>query len=101
LRQRETNLGKAQALGGAAVLLGDPNRVNTDLEKLQAVTPADIQRVAQKYFTDQNRYVLYYLPESQRPKASGANKILRRRGTSPTVREGSQALTGTKGAYAK
>src|SRR5258708_2558601 len=71
LRQRETNLGKAQALGGAAVLLGDPNRVNTDLDKLQAVTAADIQRVAQKYFTDQNRYVLYYLPESQRP-ASGA-----------------------------
>src|SRR5438128_7313566 len=31
LRQRETNLGKAQSLGGAAVLLGDPNRVNTDL----------------------------------------------------------------------
>src|SRR6266446_4462501 len=76
LRQRETNLGKAQALGGAAVLLGDPNRVNTDLEKLQAVTAADIQRVAQKYFTDQNRLVLYYLPESQRPPATGANKML-------------------------
>ena len=70
LRQRETNLGKALGLGGAAVLLGDPNRVNTDLGKLQAVTAADVQRVANKYFTDKNRYVFIYLPESMRPAAN-------------------------------
>ena len=90
LRQRETNNGKANALGQAAVLLGDQNRVNTELEQLQAVTAADVQRVAKKYFTDQNRYVFIYLPESMRP-ASGANKM-------------SQALNGitlVKGAYAK
>jgi zinc protease len=68
LRQRETSLGKGQALGRAAVLLGDPNRVNTDLERLQAVTAADVQRVAKKYFTDDNAYVFYYLPESERAK---------------------------------
>jgi len=71
LRQRETSLGKSKALGRAAVILGDPNRVNTDLDRLQAVTAADIQRVAQKYLTDNNRYVIYYLPESERPKTSG------------------------------
>ena len=75
LRQRETNLGRSQTLGDAAVLLGDPNRVNTDLDRLQAVTAAEVQRVAKKYFTDQNRYVFFYLPESQRPKsASGGGK---------------------------
>lgn len=68
LRQRETSNGKAQALGEAAVLLGDPNRVNTDLDKLQAVTAADVQRVMKKYFTDANRMVLYYLPEASKPK---------------------------------
>jgi zinc protease len=68
LRELETNNGKADALGEAAVLLKDPNRVNTDTEKLQLVTAADVQRVMQKYFTDQNRIVLYYLPESERPK---------------------------------
>jgi zinc protease len=73
LQQRETSLGKSQALGRAAVVLGDPNRVNTDLDKLQAVTAADIQRVAQKYLTDNNRYVIYYLPESERPKTTGNN----------------------------
>src|SRR5216684_615402 len=74
LRQRETNNGKAGALGQAAVLLGDPNRVNTDLEKLQAVTAADVQRVAAKYFTDANRFVFYYLPESARPAGGPENK---------------------------
>jgi zinc protease len=73
LQQRETSLGKSLALGRAAVVLGNPNGVNTDLDRLQAVTAADIQRVAQKYLTDNNRYVIYYLPESERPKTSGNN----------------------------
>jgi zinc protease len=64
LRQRETSNGKALALGEAAVLLGDPARVNTDLSRLQAVTAADVQRVMKKYFGDQNRLVLYYLPQA-------------------------------------
>ena len=68
LRNRETDLGKSQTLGEAAVLLGDPNRANTDLPRLLAVTPADIQRVAKKYLKDTNRDVFYYLPESERPK---------------------------------
>ena len=66
LRERETNEGKAEALGEATVLLGDPNRANTGLARLQAVTAADIQRVMKKYFTDANRLVLYYLPEASK-----------------------------------
>jgi zinc protease len=65
LRQRETSNGKALALGEAAVLFGDPNRANSDLARLQAVTAADIQRVMKKYLTDNNRMVLYYLPETK------------------------------------
>ena len=71
LRQRETSNGKALALGEAAVLLGDPARVNTDLARLQAVTAADIQRVMKKYFTDTNRFVLYYLPEATKQAKEG------------------------------
>jgi zinc protease len=70
LREREASNGKALALGEAA-LLGDPNRVNTDLARLQAVTAADVQRVMKKYFTEQNRLVLYYLPESAKPAQEG------------------------------
>jgi len=72
LRQRETNDGKAAALGEAAVLLGDPNRVNTDLPRLQAVTAADVQRVMKKYFTDSNRLVITYLPETAKTEKTGA-----------------------------
>jgi zinc protease len=71
LRSRETSNGKAQALGDAAVLLGDPARVNSDLARLQAVTAADVQRAMKKYFTDANRMVLYYLPEASKPKQEG------------------------------
>src|SRR5215217_4131954 len=71
LRQRETSNGKALALGEAAVLLGDAARVNTGLDRLQAVTAADIQRVMKKYFTDTNRLVLYYLPEALKKSGEG------------------------------
>lgn len=71
LRQRETSNGKALALGEAAVLLGDPARVNTDLARLQAVTAADVQRVMKKYFGDGNRMVLYYLPEATKQAKGG------------------------------
>lgn len=70
LRERETSNGKAFALARAAVLLGDAARVNTDIEKLQAVTAADIQRVMRKYFTDTNRVVITYQAESMRPKTT-------------------------------
>ena len=70
LREREASNGKALALGEAA-MLGDPGRVNTDLARLQAVTAADVQRVMKKYFTDQNRLVLYYLPQSAKPAQEG------------------------------
>ncbi len=73
LRQRETSNGKALSLGEAAVLLGDPARVNTDLGRLQAVTAADLQRVMKKYFADNNRMVLYYLPEASKPAKKEGN----------------------------
>lgn len=71
LQGRETNDGKASALAYAAVMLRDPARVNTDIARLQAVTAADIQRVMKKYFTENNRVVIYYLPESMRTPAGG------------------------------
>jgi zinc protease len=63
LRELQTNDGKAHALGDAAVLLGDPNRINTDIKELEAVTAADVQRVMQKYMTEKNRVVIYYQAE--------------------------------------
>ncbi|MDT7690334.1 MAG: zinc protease [Acidobacteriota bacterium] len=72
LRDRETNSGKAFAIGRAAVLVGDARRVNTDIERLQAVTAADVQRVMKKYFTDSNRVVITYTAGPQTQGTAGA-----------------------------
>ena len=60
LRSRETAEGQAFAVGEALATFGDPERVNTELTRLQGVTAADIQRVAVRYFTPENRLVVHY-----------------------------------------
>jgi zinc protease len=62
---------KASAIGNAAVVLDNPNLVNDELARFQAVTAADVQRVARKYFTEENRSVIYMLPEAMRPEDNG------------------------------
>jgi zinc protease len=72
LRSRETASGQAFALGEAAVSFSDPERVNTDIARLQSVTAADVQRVAQKYFTTENRVVIRY--ENGKEEQGGQSK---------------------------
>ncbi len=67
LRERETVDGRAAALGRAILIEGDARKVNTDIAELQAVTAADVQRVARLYLDDDRRVVVRYLPESARP----------------------------------
>jgi predicted Zn-dependent peptidase len=43
---------------------GDPNLINTEIERFRKVTREDIRRVAQKYLIDTNRVAIYYLPKS-------------------------------------
>ncbi|GBC81133.1 putative zinc protease [bacterium HR10] len=68
---RQSNQGKADALGRAAVLGKDPARVNTEVERILAVTPEEIQRVARRYFTETNRIVLTILPQQLEEKRPG------------------------------
>ena len=48
------------------VYLGDANLINKELDRYMKVTAADLQAVAKKYFTKENRTVLYYLPDSSK-----------------------------------
>lgn len=67
LRERETIDGRAFAIGYALNTAGDPALANRQLAELQAVTAADVQRVAQKYLADNGRMTILYQPESARP----------------------------------
>jgi zinc protease len=59
---RESALGRAQSLADSAVLYDDPNRINWFTDKVAAVTPAEVQRVAQKYLRNTNRIVVHTVP---------------------------------------
>ena len=65
LRERETNDGKASALGEAVTEYHDAAYVNRGLERLQAVTAADVQRVVKKYLIDAKAVVITYTQESK------------------------------------
>jgi zinc protease len=54
---------KAQALGHAAVIHKDPASADAELALFQAVTAADIQRVARAYFAPESRLTIRITPE--------------------------------------
>ena len=62
---RQTTQSRAEELGYAAVILKDPELVNTELNRFLAVTPQDVQRVARKYFVPDNLTVLEVNPRGE------------------------------------
>lgn len=59
---------RAQALGEAQVFAGDPTAADRRLAQLAALTPADLQRVAQRAFTETTRAVLWLAPRQEAGK---------------------------------
>ncbi|MCW3050868.1 MAG: putative zinc protease, partial [Chthonomonadales bacterium] len=70
----DTMLGRAIAIADFAVFQGDPNLVNTEMERYMAVTPEQVQAVAKKYFTPQNRSVLEVKPGTGAPTPGTGGK---------------------------
>ncbi len=58
-----STLQRAIQLGQYALFYDDPNRINTISERIGKVTAADVQRVANKYLTKENRSVVITTPK--------------------------------------
>ncbi|HEY0052726.1 MAG TPA: pitrilysin family protein [Caulobacteraceae bacterium] len=75
LRARETVDDRAFAFGQALVMTGDPEAADREIAQIQAVTVADVQRVARRYLTEARSVTLRYLPADEAhpetPQATG------------------------------
>jgi zinc protease len=61
---RESNKDKAGQLGHAAVIHDDIKTADGEFDIFMNITQADVQRVARKYFTPENRLVITIMPKS-------------------------------------
>jgi len=61
----ETIAGRASLLGHFDAIFGDYRKTFTHDKDFQAVTAADLQRVAKQYFTEKNRTVATLIPEGK------------------------------------
>jgi zinc protease len=62
---RQRALGVAEAVQFAAMFLGGPDRINSDIVRYDAVTLADIKRVASTYLRADNMLTLVIVPEGK------------------------------------
>jgi predicted Zn-dependent peptidase len=62
----QSNLQRAHRLAEYEMYWGDANLLNRELDRYLAVTAADVQGVARRYFAPENRTVLDVLPEKAR-----------------------------------
>jgi zinc protease len=73
IRELQTSLTRAKALAQYALADGKPELINTELDTMLAVTPAQVQAAAKKYLTPEKRAVLVIQP-APAAGAQGAQK---------------------------
>jgi len=66
-QMRESSLFQAFRMGEYATFFNDPGLINTRIDKITAVTAADVQNAAKKYLNPQQRVVIVTVPA---PKAA-------------------------------
>lgn len=71
-QQLSSTLSRAVTLAYYTVAWNDPNVVNTEESRIDAVTKEDIQRVAKKYLTQENRTVVTTLAKPKSADAGAA-----------------------------
>jgi len=66
----QSSLSRALNISVWTTYYNDPNLINTRLTKVDAVTKADVQRVANKYLVTTNRTVVVTVPKPKGPAAA-------------------------------
>lgn len=74
VRARQSSLGRAQAIAEAALYDGDPTLVNSELEDLLKVTPAQIKDAVNKYLNTENRVLLDVVPAGKGDKTNSGGE---------------------------
>jgi zinc protease len=64
----QSSLGRARLLAQYTIADGNPELINTELEKALAVTPEQVQAVAKKYLTPEKRATLEIVPGPKEAK---------------------------------
>jgi zinc protease len=73
-RQMDTINGRANTLGTYEVFFGDYHKLFNAVDSYNRVTKEDIQKVAQKYFSEKNRTVATLIPEKEEAGKQQANQ---------------------------
>jgi zinc protease len=71
---RETVRRRGEELGYAAVILKDPNLVNTEPQRFLDVTPEDVQRAVRKYLAPDNMTLIEVYPRTTAKSAAAGNE---------------------------
>ena len=74
IQTRQSDLRTAMLMGQYAVYFGDPNLINTIVDKFDAVTADQVKEAAQKYLVPEQLSVVTDLPVAPRRKAAKAQK---------------------------
>jgi predicted Zn-dependent peptidase len=69
----QSSLSRAVIIGQYATYYNDPNLINTRLDKVEAVTKEDVQRVANKYLNAANRTVVITMPKAKPASPAAAS----------------------------
>lgn len=73
VQRGETVQGRADLLGYAGVILGDPERVNTDLERTRSLSTEQVMAVARRVFGDHGRVTVVIRPDPNPPTQEEAD----------------------------
>lgn len=65
VRSRQSSMSRAQSIAQHALYDGDPTKINTELDELLKITPAQIKEAVNEYMNTENRVLLDVVPAAK------------------------------------